>query len=105
MSDEISVQELQAWREHGLPFTLIDVREPQEYERGNLGGKSIPLGQILSRQSEIPREGTVVLQCKAGGRSRKALEALRQEGFANLVNLAGGISAWSREIDPSVVAA
>lgn len=105
MNDEISVQELKAWRETGHPYTLIDVRDPEEYARGNLGGKSIPLRQILSRQNEIPREGPVVLQCKAGGRSRKALEALREAGFANLVNLAGGIAAWSREIDPSVSAA
>jgi len=105
MSDEISVQELKAWQDCGHPFTLIDVREPEEYFHGNLGGKSIPLGQILSRQQEIPREGTVVLQCKMGGRSRKALESLRQAGYENLVNLSGGIVAWSREIDSAVIAA
>jgi adenylyltransferase/sulfurtransferase len=60
------------------------------------------LGQVLDRQSEIPREGVVVVQCKVGGRSRQAVEALKAAGYNNLLNLTGGIAAWSREIDPKV---
>ncbi|MCB9495931.1 MAG: molybdopterin-synthase adenylyltransferase MoeB [Fibrobacteria bacterium] len=102
VSDEISVAELKEWRDQGRSFTLIDVREENEYEYANIGGKLIPLGEVVARQSEIPREGVVVLQCKVGGRSRQALEALKAQGYNNLLNLAGGIAAWSREIDPSV---
>jgi adenylyltransferase/sulfurtransferase len=102
VSDEITVQELKEWRDQGRSFTLVDVREQNEYDYANLGGKLIPLAQVLDRQSEIPREGVVVVQCKVGGRSRQAVEALKAAGYNNLLNLTGGIAAWSREIDPKV---
>ena len=102
ISDEISVRELEQWIEQKRDFTLIDVREPHEYDHVNLGGKLIPLGTVLEHQSEIPREGVVVVQCKVGGRSRQAVEALKGVGYTNLLNLAGGISAWVGEIDPSL---
>jgi adenylyltransferase/sulfurtransferase len=102
LGDEISVQELKEWQDQGRSFTLIDVREPNEFEYCNLNGKLIPLKTVLDRQSEIPREGIVVVHCKMGGRSRQAIEALKSVGYNNLVNLAGGITAWSRDIDPTV---
>jgi len=102
IADEISVAELKAWRDQGRSFTLVDVREPHEYDHVNLGGKLIPLKSVLDRQSEIPREGVVVVQCKVGGRSRQAIEALKVAGYRNLLNLAGGIVAWQREIDPTL---
>lgn len=101
-ADEISVQELKSWRDQGRSFTLIDVREPHEYDHVNIQGKLIPLKTVVERQSEIPREGVVVVHCKVGGRSRQAVEALKKEGYTNLLNLAGGITAWQREIDPSL---
>lgn len=102
IDDEISVRELQQWIEQKRDFTLVDVREPHEYDHVNLGGKLIPLKSVLERQSEIPREGVVVVQCKVGGRSRQAIEALKGAGYTNLLNLAGGIAAWVRDIDPSL---
>lgn len=102
VSDEISVQELKEWRDQQRSFTLVDVREQDEFDYANLGGKLIPLKTVLARQSEIPREGVVVVHCKMGGRSRQAVEALKGAGYNNLLNLTGGITAWSREIDPSI---
>ena len=98
---EITVQELQKALAVGS-VTLIDVREDYEYEIANLGGKLIPLNKVLSRKDEIPRTGEVVVMCKMGGRSQKAIELLKQEGFDNLKNLKGGITAWRNEIDPSM---
>jgi adenylyltransferase/sulfurtransferase len=61
------------------------------------------MAQIESRLGQIPRDGTVVIYCRSGGRSRRAIEELqRVHGFTNLVNLRGGILAWSDEIDPEL---
>ena len=85
-----------------LPVHLGDVREPNEYELANIGGTLIPLGQIASRIEEVPAEGDVVLMCRSGGRSAQATQMLRAAGRENVINLSGGITAWSREIDPAV---
>lgn len=87
----------------GEDFVLIDVREEDEYDICNLNGKLIPLGEIPQRFSEIPKDQTVVMQCRSGGRSGQAVQWLEaNHGYDNLYNLAGGILAWSDEIDPSV---
>lgn len=99
---EITVEQLAALRSSGTPHTLIDVREPHEYDLCNLGGILIPLGQIPTRYSEVPREGRVVVHCRSGARSGKAVEYLQSLGYTNLENLAGGILAWSDRVDPSV---
>lgn len=100
---EKSVKELKAMIDGGEEFLLVDVREPDEYEICNLNGKLIPLAEIPTRIDEIPRDKTVIMQCRSGGRSGKAVEWLEaNHGFENLYNLAGGILAWSDEIDPSV---
>lgn len=99
---EITVEQLAELRSSGTPHTLIDVREPHEYDLCNLGGALIPLGQIPARYSEIPREGRVVIHCRSGARSGKAVEYLQSLGYSNLENLAGGILAWSDRVDPSV---
>lgn len=101
--EEISVQQLKAKMEAGL-VELIDVREDYEFEIANLGGKLIPLNMVVSRLSEISRDKEVVVMCKMGGRSKKAIELLQKEGFENLVNLRGGLAAWQKEIDPSMKA-
>lgn len=100
---EISVQELKAKIDSGS-VELIDVREDYEYEIANLGAKLIPLNKVLSSSSEIPKDKEVVVMCKMGGRSKKAIELLQKEGFENLINLKGGITAWQKEIDPSMTA-
>ena len=99
--NEITVQEL-ATRLSQEEVFLLDVREDYEYEIADLGGVLIPLHKVVNRVSEIPKEMEVVVMCKTGGRSSKAIELLQEQGFDNLVNLIGGISAWQKQIDPSM---
>jgi adenylyltransferase/sulfurtransferase len=82
---------------------LIDVREPHELEISRLEGADlIPLGQLASRLSELDSAEDIVLFCKAGTRSARALELLASAGFRKMKNLKGGINAWAREVDPSM---
>lgn len=99
----VSVQELKRKMDGGEAFTLVDVREPYEYEIAKIAGsRLIPLGELETRVSELPRTGTLVLQCHSGGRSEHAVRILQEAGFENVYNLEGGIDAWSVEIDPAV---
>jgi rhodanese-related sulfurtransferase len=66
------------------------------------GSRLIPLGELETRIDELPRQGTLVLQCHSGGRSEQAVRFLQEAGFENAVNLEGGIDAWSVEVDPAV---
>jgi sulfur-carrier protein adenylyltransferase/sulfurtransferase len=98
----ITVRELKARMDAGDNLAIIDVREPHEREISMIEGSDlIPKGQVLNRAAEIPRDREVVVMCKTGSRSRDAIVKLQEKGFTNLVNLAGGINAWAREIDPS----
>jgi adenylyltransferase/sulfurtransferase len=84
-------------------FVLVDVREPFEYDIASIpGSKLIPLGELPARLSELDSADDIVLQCKSGGRSAKALRILQEAGFRKLTNLAGGITAWSDDVDPTV---
>ncbi len=88
-------------QENGL--VLLDVREPHELEISRLPGESlIPLGQLASRLSELDSAKEMVVFCKGGTRSARALELLVSAGFKKVKNLKGGINAWAREIDPSL---
>jgi adenylyltransferase/sulfurtransferase len=99
---EIGSRELAAALERGA-VTLVDVREPQEYEIAHIeGARLIPLGHLPERLAELDSSEEIVLHCHTGERSRRALEFLRQSGFRKLKNLRGGIDAWSREVDPEV---
>ena len=102
--EEITATELKQRLDQGDDIQIIDVREPNEYEIARIpDSKLIPLGQVLNRQSEIDPERETVVHCKMGGRSAKAIEALQRSGFqGRLLNLKGGITAWSNEVDPSV---
>jgi adenylyltransferase/sulfurtransferase len=81
---------------------LVDVREPHELEISQIeGAELIPLGQLASRLSELDSAEEIVLFCKAGTRSARALELLVSAGFRKVKNLKGGINAWAREVDPS----
>jgi sulfur-carrier protein adenylyltransferase/sulfurtransferase len=102
--EEITVTELKQRLEQGDDLQIIDVREPYEFEIGRIPNSTlIPLGQILNRQNEIDPNRETVVHCKMGGRSARAIEALQRSGFAGrLLNLKGGITAWSNEVDPSV---
>lgn len=82
---------------------LIDVREPHEWDIGRIEGATlIPLGEIEQHVPQIPRDEEIILYCKMGGRSMKALNALKDHGYTQLKNLKGGINAWSRDVDPNV---
>jgi adenylyltransferase/sulfurtransferase len=99
----ISVRELKTKMDNGETFTLIDVREPFEYEIARIeGSRLIPLGELENRISDLPKTGMLVMQCHSGGRSEHAARILREAGFENAVNLEGGIDAWSVEVDPAV---
>ena len=99
----ISVRELKAKMDNGESLTLIDVREPFEYEIARIeGSRLIPLGELEAHVGKLPKTGALVLQCHSGGRSEHAARLLREAGFQNAVNLEGGIDAWSVEIDPAV---
>ena len=99
---EITVQELKEKLDNGEDFQLIDVREDFEYEMSNLGGQLIPLGGILIETEKIATDKPVVVMCRSGKRSAVAIMQLEQQGFTNLYNLQGGITAWAQEIDPDM---
>ena len=68
----------------------------------NIGGKLIPQNEVPQRLGEIDRNHEIIVQCKSGGRSQRIAEFLKQSGYPKVVNLAGGILAWSDEVDPGV---
>jgi adenylyltransferase/sulfurtransferase len=99
----LSVQELKRKMDAGEPLTLIDVREPWEYDIAQIAGsRLIPLGELEERLKDLPREGILVMQCHSGGRSEHGTQLLQQAGFTNVYNLEGGIEAWSRDVDRTV---
>ena len=101
--DEITAVELAAMLKRGGKFTLVDVREPDEWAIGHIPGATLlPLSALPQRFGELPKDGRIVLHCKAGKRSMKALQFLRQQGYAHLKSVRGGIDAWSTDVDPAV---
>ena len=101
---EITASELNRRLNNNEDIQIIDVREPHEYEIARLSqSRLIPLGQVVGRMSEIDPTRETVVHCKMGGRSAKAIAALKEAGFkGNLLNLKGGITAWSTDVDPSI---
>ncbi len=103
-ADEVSVQDLKrALESPGANIKVIDVREPDEFRLARIpGAQLLPLSALADRYSELDPEQQYYLHCKAGVRSLKALQFLRERGFKHLKSVKGGILAWSDEIDPSV---
>ena len=101
---EITVQELKARRDRGEAPFVLDVRKPFEKEIASMGAPQIPLDELDGRLDELEdhRGEEIVVHCKSGARSAKAVKLLREAGFGGAVNLKGGILAWGREIDPAV---
>jgi sulfur-carrier protein adenylyltransferase/sulfurtransferase len=98
----ITATELKSKVDRKDEFVLVDVREPFEFDICRIpGSKLIPLGELPARLSELDSADEIVLHCKVGGRSAKALKILQEAGFRKLSNLKGGISAWSDDVDPS----
>lgn len=102
MIKEITVKELKHLKDSNADFCLIDVREPSEYAICNINGKLIPSKELPERLDEIDPEQQIIIHCKGGGRSGRAVEFLQQQGYVNVFNLKGGIMAWIDEIDPGM---
>lgn len=102
--EEITATELNELIKNDSEVQIIDVREPFEVEIAKIPNtKLIPLGEVIARVKEIDSSRTAIVHCKAGGRSAKAIAALKENGFTGkLVNLKGGITAWSDEVDQNV---
>lgn len=97
MIKEISVDEMKKLIDRKNDFQLIDVREASECKLSNMNGENIPLGSIEKNSDKISRTLQVIIHCKSGTRSKKAIELLQQKfGFTNLYNLSGGIEAWKK---------
>src|SRR5580692_11608922 len=99
---EIQVEELKRRLDAKEDLFVLDVREPHEYQICNIGGHLIPLNDLPNRVNELDSSKEIVVHCKMGGRSAKAVAFLQQSGFTKVHNLAGGITAWSERVDPKV---
>jgi rhodanese-related sulfurtransferase len=102
---EITPTELKARLDRKDPLVLVDVREPHEPAIADLpevGQVLIPLRDLLDRADELDPASEVVLYCRSGARSGKALLQLRERGFGHLLNLKGGVLRWREEVDPSL---
>ncbi|MDG1296883.1 MAG: rhodanese-like domain-containing protein [Saprospiraceae bacterium] len=93
---EISVQGLKAKMDNKEDFVLIDVREKYEYEEFNIGGKLIPLGEIMGALEDLEefKGKEIIIHCRSGKRSAMAQQLMLQAGFSDVKNLAGGVLAW-----------
>ncbi|MEP7306525.1 MAG: molybdopterin-synthase adenylyltransferase MoeB [Acidobacteriota bacterium] len=99
---EISAVELKQRLDRGDAVTIVDVREPNEYQINRIAGSQlIPLGDVPSRYRELNADDEIVVQCKSGARSAKAADFLRSVGFKHVLNLKGGILDWIDKVDPS----
>jgi adenylyltransferase/sulfurtransferase len=99
---QLSVKDLKRRIDAGEDLFILDVREPFEYRIANIGGKLIPQNEVPQRLSEIDPSREIIVHCKAGGRSQRIAEFLKQSGYSSVVNVVGGILAWSDEVDPGV---
>ena len=99
---DITPEELKRRLDAGEDLFVLDVREPHEYQICNLGGYLIPLNDLPKRISELDSSREIVVHCKMGGRSAKAVEFLNKSGFHKVHNLAGGINAWAERVDPKL---
>src|SRR5580704_17837578 len=99
---EIPVEELKRRLDAKEDLFVLDVREPHEYQICNIGGYLIPLNDLPKRVNELDSSKEIVVHCKMGGRSAKAVAFLQQAGFKKVHNLTGGITAWSEKVEPKV---
>ncbi len=100
---EVDVFEFEKIQNNGAEFQLIDVREVYEYNIANLDGELIPLKSVSEFANKISRDKKVIVHCRSGVRSAKAIKELEDSfGFENLYNLKGGILAYAKEIDQSL---
>jgi rhodanese-related sulfurtransferase len=103
MVREISAPELKALRDRGQNPVVIDVREEWELQLASIPGVvHVPMNQVPARLSELSRDAETIVMCHAGGRSMRVAHYLANQGFTNVANLTGGISAWSELVDATV---
>jgi rhodanese-related sulfurtransferase len=110
MIDQVRPKDLATWientRQYGAPVVL-DVREPNELRMASIKADgftllTIPMGVIPPRLSELDPQQPIACLCHHGGRSMQVASFLKGRGFAHVANIAGGINAWSAELDPTV---
>ncbi len=101
---QLTVEQLKSRLDQGDQPFILDVREPHEYQIVNLGAPLIPVGSLAQRLAELPQDKSteIITHCKTGGRSQQAAQILKQAGYTNVQNLAGGITAWGTRIDPTL---
>ncbi len=99
---EITVTDLNEKLNNGGGLTVLDVREPHEYDVANIGARLIPLGELPQRLVELDQNAHYAVHCRSGARSAKAVKLMQDAGFGDVKNVKGGILAWSDEVDPSV---
>jgi len=101
---EISAADLKALRDRDEALTLLDVREPWEFQAAHIAGSvHMPMGDVAARfQQELDPDNQIVVICHHGVRSMNVTAWLRQQGFEKVQSLRGGLDRWSREIDPTV---
>ncbi len=103
MIPEISATEAAARRDAGSDVVLLDVREPEELAIARVtGALHIPMGDIPSRVQQLDADKTLIVFCHHGRRSYNVAAWLKQQGFERVLSMAGGIDAWSQEVDPGV---
>ncbi|MFZ0733743.1 MAG: rhodanese-like domain-containing protein [Candidatus Sulfotelmatobacter sp.] len=104
MDYEITPEEVKGKLDAGAALTLLDVREPWEFETASISNaRLIPMGDVPSRaHQELDPEDHIVVLCHHGVRSMNVTVWLRQQGFENVQSMRGGIDAWSRRVDPKV---
>ena len=99
---EVTAEELKAQIDSGKDVFILDVREPNEYQICRIAGSTlIPLGEVAARSAELDRNRDMVVHCKMGGRSAKAVALLQERGFTRVRNLKGGILDWIDKVDPT----
>ena len=110
MIDQVRPQDLAAWLDHVRQFgspVVLDVREPHELQMASIQADgftllTIPMGVIPPRLTELNPQQPIACLCHHGGRSMQVASFLKGRGFAHVANIAGGINAWSAEVDPTV---
>ena len=100
---DISVRRLEEMRKTGEKHTLLDIREEEEFATSSIDSAvHIPMNTLPENLDQLTKDHPIVVMCRIGGRSSQVCAWLNSNGFENAVNLEGGISAWSADIDPSV---
>jgi rhodanese-related sulfurtransferase len=103
MIREMPVEELKARRDRGEKPLVIDVREDWELQLARIPDVvHVPMSQIPARLGEFQRDAEIIVMCHAGGRSLRVAQFLANQGFTDVANLSGGISAWSQAVDATV---